>query len=402
MEELTVPPLDVLRERRSAKWRSFDADVLPLPVAEHDFPLAPPVAEALRTAVERSDTGYAMAVPAVGEALAGFAAQRWGWELDPLRVAPVADVGVGAVELLRVLTRPGERVVISPPVYAPFFRWIPEAGATAVEVPLARTEGGWRLDLAALERAFAGQRPAAYLLCSPHNPVGRVHSPDELAALVELARRYDVVLVSDEIHAPLVMPGATFTPLLTVPGAAEVTIALLSASKAFNLAGLKCAAVVSASPRMAEVVAGMPDDLRWRVGHFGVLATVAGLHDGGEWLDRLLLTLDRRRAQLGRLLAERLPGVRWTPPEATYLAWLDCTALGAGDAARDACLERGRVAFEPGTMFGGPGDGHVRLNFGTSAEILDEAVTRMAAALRQDPPAPHPPQARGGPLQWGR
>ena len=381
MEELAVPPLQVLRERRSAKWRSFDTDVLPLPVAEHDFELAPPVAEALRTAVERSDTGYAMAVPAVGEALAGFAAQRWGWKLDPLRVAPVADVGVGAVELLRVLTRPGDRVVISPPVYAPFFRWIPEAGATTVEVPLARTEGGWRLDLAALERAFAHERPAAYLLCSPHNPVGRVHSPDELAALVELAQRYDVVLVSDEIHAPLVLPGATFTPLLTVPGAADVTIALLSASKAFNLAGLKCAAVVSASPRMAEVVARMPDDLRWRVGHFGVLATVAALTEGGEWLDRLLLTLDRRRTQLGGLLAERLPDVRWIPPEATYLAWLDCRALGTGNAARDACLERGRVAFEPGTMFGGPGDGHLRLNFGTSAEILDDAVTRMAGAL---------------------
>jgi cysteine-S-conjugate beta-lyase len=381
MDQLPVPPLDVLRERRSAKWRTFDADVLPLPVAEHDFELAPPVAEALRTAVELSDTGYAMAVPAVGEALAGFAAARWGWELDPVRVSPVADVGVGAVELLRVLTRPGDRVAISPPVYPPFFRWVPEAGATVVEVPLASTDDGWRLDLAGLERAFAEERPAVYLLCSPHNPVGRVHSPDELAALVELARRYDVVLVSDEIHAPLVLPGATFTPLLTVPGAADVTIALLSASKAFNLAGLKCAAVVSASDRMAEAVDRLSGDLRWRVGHFGVLATVAAFTEGGEWLDRLLLTLDRRRAELGTLLAERLPAVRWTPPEATYLAWLDCRAAGAGDAPRNACLERGRVALEPGTNFGRPGDGHVRLNLGTSAEILDEAVARMARAL---------------------
>src|SRR4051812_2687699 len=330
MDELPVPPLDVLRERRSAKWRSFDPDVLPLPVAEHDFELAPPVAEALRTAVERSDTGYAMAVPAVGEALAGFAAARWRWELDPLRVAPVADVGVGAVELLRVLTRPGDRVVISPPVYAPFFRWIPEAGATTVEVPLANTDQGWRLDLAALERAFADERTAVYLLCSPHNPVGRVHSPDELAALVELAHRHDVVLVSDEIHAPLVLPGAAFTPLLTVPGAADVTIALLSASKAFNLAGLKCAAVVSASARMAELVERLPADLRWRVGHFGVLATVAALREGGEWLDRLLLTLDRRRAQLGGLLAQRLPPGPWAPPPAPPLGWVDCRGVGAG------------------------------------------------------------------------
>jgi cystathionine beta-lyase len=348
-------------------------------VAEHDFELAPPVAEALRTAVDRSDTGYAMAVPAVGEALAGFAAARWGWDLDPLRVRAVADVGVGAVELLRVLTRPGDRVVISPPVYPPFFHWVPEAGARIVEVPLARTDGGWRLDLPALERAFA-ERPAVHLLCSPHNPVGRVHSADELAALVELARRYDVVLLSDEIHAPLVLPGATFTPLLTVPGAAEVTIALHSASKAFNLAGLKCAAAVAASPRMTAALDRLPEDLRWRVGHFGVLATMAAFSDGGEWLDRLLLTLDRRRARLGELLAG-LPAVRWTPPEATYLAWLDCRAVGSGDTARDACLDRGRVALEPGTRFGPPGDGHLRLNFGTSAEILDEAVARMARAL---------------------
>ena len=381
MDQLPVAPLEVLRGRRSAKWCSFDPDVLPLPVAEHDFDLAPPVAEALRGAVERSDTGYAMAVPAVGEALRGFAARRWGWELDPAAVRPVADVGVGAVELLRVLTRPGDAVVISPPVYPPFFSWVPEAGARVLEVPLAGTDAGWRLDLPALERAFAEARPAVYLLCSPHNPVGRVHSPDELAALVELARRHDVVLVSDEIHAPLVLPGASFTPLLTVPGAAEVTVALLSASKAFNLAGLKCAAVVTASARMAQRVARLPEDLRWRVGHFGVLATVAALSEGDDWLDRLLLTLDRRRSELGELLAARVPAVRWTPPEATYLAWLDCSALGAGDAARNACLERGRVAFEAGSRFGTPGEGYLRLNFGTGPEILTEAVTRMARAL---------------------
>lgn len=379
--ELPVPPLEALRERRSAKWRSFDPDVLPLPVAEHDFELAPPVAQALRAAVERSDTGYAMAVPAVGEALAGFAARRWGWELDPAAVRPVADVGVGAVELLRVLARPGDAVVISPPVYPPFSTWVPEAGARLVEAPLARTDTGWRLDLAALERAFAEYRPAAYLLCSPHNPVGRVHSPEELAALVGLARRYDVVLVSDEIHAPLVLPGATFTPLLTVPGAAEVTVALLSASRAFNLAGLKCAAVVTASRRTADRIAGLPDDLRWRAGHFGVLATVAALTEGDDWLDRLVLTLDRRRAQLGELLATHVPDVRWNPPEATYLAWLDCSAYGPGDAAREACLERGRVAFEAGSRFGTPGEGHLRLNFGTGSEILAVAVTRMSRAL---------------------
>jgi cystathionine beta-lyase len=219
------------------------------------------------------------------------------------------------VELLRALIRPGDAVAISPPVYPPFFDWLPEAGARLLEVPLAHQPDGWRLDLDALARAFA-THPAAYVLCNPQNPVGRVHTATELAALVRLARIYRVTLISDEIHGPLVLPGATFTPLLAVPGAAEVAVTVMSASKAWNLAGLKCAAVVG-----------------------------------------------------------------WHPPEATFLAWLDCSAIGPDDTARAQFLDRGRVALEPGLRFGAIGSGYARLNFATSETILDEAVTRMAAAL---------------------
>jgi cystathionine beta-lyase len=380
LDELPVEPLEVLRRRSSAKWRSYPPDVLPLPVAEMDFPLAPAVQDALRTAVERSDTGYAWSVPDLGEALSGFAARRWSWQLDPAAVLPVPDVGVGVVELLRALTRPGDRVVISPPVYPPFFTWVPEAGRELVEAPLRYGPDGWRLDLTALETAFAAGAKV-YVLCNPHNPVGRVHDPDELRALVEVATRHGVTVISDEIHAPLVLPGAEFTPLLTVPGAAQVAVAVLSASKAWNLAGLKCAAVVTASEPMATAVSAMPPDNRWRVGHLGVLASAAALTDGEAWLDRLLVSLDRRRAQLATLLSERLPQITWQPPEATYLAWLDSTALGTGDAPWELFLEKGRVGLEPGLRFGREGSGHVRLNFATSAEILDEAVARMAAAV---------------------
>jgi len=216
--ELPVDALEVLRRRRSAKWQTYPADVLPLTVAEMDFPLATPITEALREAVDRSDAGYALPAPDLGRALEGFAASRWNWDIDPGSVTAVTDVGVGVVELLRVLTRPGDAVVISPPVYPPFFDWIPEAGGRLLEVPLAHGATGWRLDLAALERAFA-THPAAYVLCNPHNPVGRAHSAGELAALVRLARIYRVSIISNEIHGPLVLPGATFTPLLTVPGA---------------------------------------------------------------------------------------------------------------------------------------------------------------------------------------
>ena len=375
--ELPVDPLEVLRQRRSAKWQTYPADVLPLTVAEMDFALAAPIAEALREAVERSDAGYGMAGPDLGRALAGFAASRWNWDFDPASVTAVTDVGVGVVELLRVLTRPGDAVAISPPVYPPFFDWVPEAGARLLEVPLARDAAGWRLDLAALEAAFA-THPAAYVLCNPHNPVGRVHTADELAALVRLAQIYQVAIVSDEIHGPLVLPGATFTPLLTVPGAAEVAVSLLSASKAWNLAGLKCAAVVTAAPRMAAVTDRFPADTRWRIGHFGVIGAVAAFTAGEPWLDQLLLTLDHRRLLLSDLLRQRLPMLTWHPPEATFLAWLNCAALGADNRARDRFLDHGRVALEPGLRFGAAGSGYARLNFATSPDLLDQATARMA------------------------
>jgi cystathionine beta-lyase len=376
---LPVEPLDVLRGRRSAKWRTYAPDVLPLTVAEMDFALAPPVADALRAAVDRSDAGYAHAVPDLGRAIAGFAGRRWNWDLDPAAVTAVTDVGVGVVELLRVLTRPGDAVVISPPVYPPFFDWVPESGARILEVPLAHGADGWRLDLAALEMAFAAH-PAAYVLCNPQNPVGRVHTAEELAALVRLAQIYRVTLVSNEIHGPLVLPGATFTPLLSVPGAAEVAVTVLSASKAWNLAALKCAAVVTATPHMAALTDRFPPDTKWRIGHFGVLAAVAAFGEGEAWLDRLLATLSHRRALLSTLLRERLPTVAWHPPEATFLAWLDCSALGPDDQARDRFLDRGRVALEPGLRFGAAGSGYARLNFATSADILDQATARMAAS----------------------
>lgn len=381
--DLVVDSLAMLRERRSAKWRTHPPAVVPLTVAEMDYPLAPAVTAVLQEAVARSDTGYAAADPDLGEAVAGFTGRRWGWEVTPGSVTAVADVGVGVVELLRVLTRPGQAVVISPPVYPPFFTWPAEAGAEVVEVPLTGGDpgdrAGWRLDLPGLRRAFAAGA-AVYVLCNPHNPVGRVHTLDELTALVDLARRYQVRLISDEIHAPLVLTGAGFTPLLTVPGASEVAITVLSASKAWNLAGLKCAAIVTGSPAMAAAVQRLPADTRWRVGHLGVLAAVAAYTDSG-WLDQLLTTLDHRRAQLTGLLSTRLPTLRWAPPQAGYLAWLDATAIGTGDVPHGVFLDRARVALEPGLRFGTPGSGHVRLNFATSPEILDQATAAMAHAL---------------------
>ncbi|HEY0814474.1 MAG TPA: aminotransferase class I/II-fold pyridoxal phosphate-dependent enzyme [Pseudonocardia sp.] len=380
-DDLAVAPLAELRKRRSAKWRTYDASIIPLTVAEMDFDLAEPVAEILHAAVAAGDTGYAMPAPALGDAFAGFAGDRWGWEVDARQVTAMTDVGVGVVEVLRACIRSGDTVVISPPVYPPFFDWLIEVGTHQREVPLARDGSGtWRLDLPALEQAFASG-PAAYVLCNPQNPVGRVHERDELAELVRLAARHDVIIVSDEIHGPLVLPGRDFTPILTVPGAADHAVALVSASKAFNLAGLKCAGIVTGADRMADVVAKLPADGRWRTGHLGVLATVAAFQHGGPWLDRLLATLLHNRDHLDALLRSELPAIRWTPPQATYLAWLDCTSVGYAESAHQHFLDDAKVALEPGVRFGRAFDGFVRLNFATSPDILDEAVVRMARSL---------------------
>ena len=355
-------------------------DVLPAWVAEMDFPLAPPIRDVLLQAVEQGDSGYPFAGP-LGEAYAAFAADRFGWLVDPERVRLVPDVMSGLSALVGALTPPGAGIVVNPPVYAPFFSAVRELGRRVVEVPLARHDDGWALDLDALERAFA-DGAAAYILCNPHNPTGRVLTRTELAGVVELATRHGVLVFSDEIHAPLTLAGATHTPYVSLgEEAAAHGLTLASASKAWNLAGLKCGLVVSGSPAGAELAARLPESLRFHAGHFGVLGSVAAFTDGGPWLDALLRHLDANRRRLTSLLDEALPAVRYVMPEGGYLAWLDCRELGLGDDPAAAFLERGRVALSPGPSFGTGGEGFARLNFGTSSALLAEAVRRMASAL---------------------
>lgn len=382
VEEISLAEL---RQRTSAKWRTYPPDVLPLPVAEMDFPLARPVAEALHAAIGRSDLGYASPSPELAEALAGFAARRWGWQVDPAQVTLAPEVGVAVVEVLRLLARPGDRVVLNPPVYDSFFPWVAEVGSRLVEVPLEQTGSGWALDLDAMQAAFQdGAR--VHLLCSPHNPTGTVHPRQDLERLAALAARYGVTVLADEIHAPLVLPGRTHHPFVSVsPEAAAHGIVFTSASKAWNLAGLKCAAIVTADPATRRLVQRLPEELPWRVGQLGVLGSVAAFQQGEPWLEEVLGVLDHHRRYLAELLAARIPAIRYRPPDASYLAWLDCTALGLGDDPSAVFLARGRVALSPGPSFGRPGVGHARLNMGTSRQILAAAVDRMASAIDAAP-----------------
>ncbi|WP_313896192.1 aminotransferase class I/II-fold pyridoxal phosphate-dependent enzyme [Streptomyces sp. YIM 98790] len=362
-----------LRRRTGAKWQRHPPDVLPLWVAEMDVPLPGPVARALTAAVALGDTGYATGL-GYAEAVDAFTVKRWNWPVPPERTAMVADIMTGLVEVVRLLTEPGDTVVISPPVYPPFYGFLRNAGLRVAEAPL---DPAGRLDPDALAGAFR-RGPAVYVLCSPHNPTGTVHTAEELAELARLAGRHGVRVVADEVHAPLVLPGARFVPYLTVPGA-ENAFSLLSASKAWQLAGAKAALAV-AGPGAGADLARLPEETGHGPSHLGVISHIAAFRHCDDWLDTLLAGLDDNRRLLSRLLAEHLPQVRCRPPEGGYLAWLDCRELDLGGDPAGVFLDRGRVALTDGRSFGAGGAGHVRLAFATPPPLLREAVRRMARA----------------------
>ena len=370
---------ELRRDRTSVKWVAYPPDVLPLWVAEMDAAPCPAVTRAVSEAMHRGDTGYGWG-PRYAAAVAGYAHDAWGWELDPDASMIVPDVMIGAAELLRLLTDEGGPVVVSPPVYDSFFGFVDAIGRRRVDAPLTATG---RLDPEALRAAFRsattnGER-AAYLLCNPQNPTGTVHSPAELASLAALAEEHGVRVVADEIHAPLVYPGGpAFTPYLSVPGA-ERGFCVFSPSKGWNLAGLK-SALATAGRDAVDDFRGLSEVHTHGSSHIGAIGHVAAMADGRDWLARLVAELDANRALLGRLLAEHLPAVRWQVPESTYLAWLDCRDLGLGDDPASVFRERGRVALGSGPRYGPEqGRGFARLNFATSPALLEEAVRRMAA-----------------------
>jgi cystathionine beta-lyase len=377
---LQALPIDQLRERSSTKWRTYGPDVIPMFVAETDYPLAPAITERLARAVALGDTGYTPPDPGIRDAFATFARRRFGWEVDPARVRSTADVMMGVVEILRRVTKPGDRVVVTPPVYPPFYDCVPEAEAVIERVPLRDTGDRWELDLAGIEAALAGGARAV-LLCNPHNPTGTVHSRERLADLARIVAAHDAVVVSDEIHAPLTHSDATFTPFLAASDeAARVGYAVTSASKAYNLAGLKCALMVTASDETARIVREMPAEVEWRTGLFGALAGVAALSEESDaWLDAELAALDGNRRLLADLLDEHVPGARFRIPDAGFLAWVDLSALGWGDNPATKILREAKVALHFGPHFGEEGKGHVRINFGCDPDLLREAVARIGA-----------------------
>jgi cystathionine beta-lyase len=371
---------DEARAALVLKWGSVEPGVLPAWVAEMDYALAEPVTAAVRDAVERGEVGYPAFVRsggALGEAYAGFALRHFGTDVSADRVLPTADVTVGVRIALEVLSERAP-MVLPLPAYDPQHGLAQITGREQWDLPVDPDGESYVVDLDALDRLLArGAR--TLLLTQPHNPGGHVHTRAELEGIREVVARHGARVVSDEIHGPLVLPGAEHVPYLSLEGTADHAVAVVAASKAFNIPGLKCAQIVtgddSTRDRLVEIPMAQNDS--W--GSLGIVASVAAYTDGDPWLAALVQRLDQQRTLLGELLTEHLPEARMRPLEATYMVWLDLRAYGHDDPA-DVILGAG-VRVSPGQGYWPGLTGHVRLNIATSPDRLTEIVRRMATAL---------------------
>ena len=373
--------LDELRKRKSSKWRHYPNDVLPLPVAEMDFPMAPAVKAGLQDMLDRSDTGYLGEFPELFEAFAKFSKSRWNWQPDTSQIRMATDVGVGIVEVMRTLIKAGDKVMLNSPVYENIWKWIAEVHAELVDVPLSEDGLNYKLDLEAIEREYA-KGVKLHILCSPHNPVGIIYTRSELETVATLAKKYGVIILSDEIHGPLTFNKKEFFPFLSVSDdAKEVGIIITSASKSFNFAGLKCALIITESIKLKEKINTMPPAVTWRASLFGAVASTSAYSDSEEWLDGVLITLDENRNLVKKLIDTKIPTIKYRIPDFGYLAWFDVSSLGLGSDPAAQILERSKLALNAGVLYGPKHSNFVRFNFGTSEEIINQAFERLIKVL---------------------
>lgn len=387
---MKFPTQDELRARFTRKWTQFEPDVLPLFIAESDFPTAPAVKKVLLDYTERECFGYSPAPGAVGlgDAVADFHESRYGWRPDPKKVFWIGDVVRGLLLGIQYFTRPDSPVVVPLPAYPPFLELPETAGRERIDVGVTPSNGDVqpgekpRLDLEAIEHAFA-DGAGSILLANPFNPLGYVFDEDHLRELVALADKYDARILSDEIHAPLVLNGQHVSIAGLSETAARVTMTITATSKAWNFAGLKCAQIIFSNDKDVEIWNSLPHVAQDGVGTLGIIAAEAAYRDGISHLDEEVEYLRTTRDWLVEELPKRIPGLITSKPDSTYLMWLDFrnTAIGEKEYPAAWLVQHARVAFNEGVTFGEGFTGQARLNFATSPEILEEAIDRVAQAI---------------------
>ena len=366
--------------RTSSKWRGFDPSILPMHVAEMDFDVAKEIRNHIVQMTQNSDLGYLGPIPELAPAFSSYAKSRWNWDLgqNPVRMAP--DVGVAAVEILRLTTKPGDRVLICSPVYSSFFLWLKETKVLPHDVPLRLVGQRWQFDLEGIEKAFqSGVK--IFLMCSPQNPVGTVHTKEELTTVALLAEKYGALVISDEIHAPL--SWTQYTPFLSLGSAAENHgVTITSTSKAWNTAGLKSAIVVSQSEKIDSVLIDFPESMHWRASILGAFSMVIAYQQCSYWIDETVERIKENLTFLRFELEKQLPKAKFFDMSATYLAWLDLSAYGV-DNVQSRLLNDAKVALVAGSDHSSDGkySDFVRFNFATSQTRIAEAVRRMASVL---------------------
>ncbi|HEX5333610.1 MAG TPA: aminotransferase class I/II-fold pyridoxal phosphate-dependent enzyme [Cellulomonas sp.] len=371
-----------LRATGGLKWSAFP-DKIGAFVAEMDFGIAPPITRALHAAVDVGAFGYLppTVTRRMSLAYSEFARDRYRWDVPAEDVRPLADVIAGLEVAIRHFSTPGSAVIVPTPAYMPFLTVPGALGRDLIQVPMASEDGRYTYDLDALDAAFAAGGNLL-VLCNPHNPVGRVLEPGELAAVAQVVERHGGRVFSDEIHAPLVHPGYRHTPYASVSSAtAEHTLTATSASKAWNLPGLKCAQLILSNDHARELWSRIGPAVEHGAANLGVIANTVAYADGGPWLDDVLAYLDGNRRALSDLVRQQLPGVGYLPPEGTYLAWLDVRDLELGERPAQFFLERAGVATIDGRMCGDAGRGFIRYNFATPRPIMERTIEAMARAL---------------------
>jgi cystathionine beta-lyase len=367
----------------SNKWNKYGPDVLPLWVADMDFASPPAVVEALRARVEHGIFGYLReGAPELVEVFTERCRKRYGWDVprDAIMLAPGVNPANNVAA--RAACEPGDGFVILTPAYPPLLRVPGNVGLEAQLPVLARrADGRYEIDFDAFERAIT-PKTRAFLLCNPHNPVGRVYTRAELSRLAEICLRRRLTIVADEIHCDLLYTGHEHVPMASLgPEVARHTITMMAPSKTFNQAGLKASVAVVTDPVLRERFQNARKDMVQPTANvMGYTAMVAAYRDGGPWHEALLRYLEANRDYLADYVSRHLSGVTMAKPEGTYLAWLDCRPAGIADPFA-FFLEKAKVAFNDGKLFGAPGDGFVRLNFGTPRVLLTEGLERMRRAL---------------------